>query len=436
MPSTPVAGASSFHVSQPTQVVAGHGLADRLGDYVASYGNRALLVVGDAHARASGLLARVEGSLAAAGVAVEGLEGVPPNPSVATVDAGATLARAWRADVIVGIGGGSVIDVAKAISVAAAMDTPGTFRNHLSGIRTSALLVSSTLPCVAVPTLPGSGSETNGTSVITDDETGRKLSAHSDLAAPRMAVLDADLLVDAPLTLLGPGLADAVCHAIEAMLSLGANIASDSLAEQAIRLLVRRAPQAMDLELGRDERRRALLDCWWATNLAGQALTLAGSIVTHPLAHPLSGRLDVRHGLAVAALEPAVLAVLAPRLAGTGGLERVAAAFDVRPGDHDALLRGVLTRLGKFCAAVDVRTGAADFGLAADAFDLVARDARMSGSRGLGNVPGGEVTSEELYAILELACAITPVAPAKRILQLRSSQASAQQAAAASLTRA
>lgn len=411
-------GVREFHGSQPTRLVAGSGVESRVGRYAASYGLRALIVAGERHARASGLLARVLGALRSEGMDAELLEGVGPNPTVSVVDAGATLARAWRADVIVGVGGGSVVDAAKAIATAATTDDGRSFRSHLSGLRPPGLLVTTALPVVALPTLPGSGSESNGTSVITDDETGRKLSAHSDLAAPRIALLDPELVLDAPASLVGAGLADAWCHALEAGLSSAATIASDALAEQALRMLQRDGSTPVDDRTDRDARAVALIRAWWATNLAGLALTHAGSIVTHPLAHPLSARLDARHGVAVAALEPAVLAIFAERFADDGRISRIARWIDVRGSDDPATaVRGVLTKLGRYASGMGVRESAADLGLVEPLVADVVRDARASGSRGLANLPGGEPTADELFRVLDLALEHGPATPAKRLLE-------------------
>jgi alcohol dehydrogenase class IV len=391
-------------------------VADQAGRYAAAYGRRALLVTGESHARRSGLLARVQAALHADDMAVEMLEGVGANPTASVVDAGALLARAWRADVIVAIGGGSVVDAAKAIATSAAADEHRPFREHLSGIRTSSLLVTAALPVVALPTLPGSGSETNGTSVITDDETGRKLSAHSDLAAPRIALLDPELVADAPRELVAPGLVDAWCHAVEAGLSGSSTIASDALAEQALRMLQRAGAETLALD-SRAARVEAIARAWWATNLAGMALTLAGSIVTHPLAHPLSARLDARHGEAVAALEPSVLAAFADRFIADGRITRVAHWLDVRGAeDPETALRGVLGRLVRCCTTLGVRSSVADLGLVEPLVADVVRDARASGSRGLANLPGGEPTPDELFAVLDLAREHGPTTSAKKLL--------------------
>jgi alcohol dehydrogenase class IV len=413
-------GVREFHASLPTRLVGGSGVAAQVGRYAVGYGDRALVVVGDDHARASGLLARVTASLQSEGACVELVEGIGPNPSVATVDAGAALARAWRADVVLGLGGGSVLDVAKAIATAAAARDPETFAHHLSGLRRPGLLlVDSVLPVIALPTLPGSGSESNGTSVITDDASGRKLSAHSDLAAPRIALLDPELLRDAPAELLGPGLADGFCHALEAALSSSSTIASDALAEQAMRMLLRLGPAPLR-ERGDDE---GTLAAWWATNLAGQALTLAGSIVTHPLAHPLSARLDARHGAAVAALEPAVLASFRDRFLESGSATKVGRWLDVRGAakDPEAALRGVLTKLLRYCSSLGVTGSIVDLGVRQELVSELVRDARASGSRGLRNLPGEEPTPEELFAVFDVALRHGPASSASALLSAASS---------------
>lgn len=409
---------AEFHVGATTHVVVGSGLVDRCGSWAATYGERALLVVGERHARASGLLARVEGALRSSGLQVELVEGIGPNPGVGAIDAAATFARAWRADVVVALGGGSVVDAGKAIATAAGARERRSFADHLSGRRAPDLLVDSVLPVVAIPTLPGSGSETNGTSVITDLETGRKLSAHSELAAPRIALLDPDLLLEVADELLAPGLVDAACHALEAGLSIRATPASDALAEQALRTLILLAGAPLDDTAPIELRLDAITRAWWATNLAGQALTLAGSIVTHPLAHPVSARLDARHGEAVAAIEAATIAVLGDRIATGPQLERVATWLDVRGArDPAKALQGLLTRLGRYCRSLGVTRSLGDIGVDEPSLQVLVRDARASGSRGLAALPGGEPTPVELFRILDLAREHGPGTRPKQLLE-------------------
>jgi alcohol dehydrogenase class IV len=380
----------------------GEGAVARAGSFANVLGSRALLVCGNLSGRRNGSVGEAEQSLVEAGMAYEVLEGVPANPAASLVDAGASFARAQHVDVVVAVGGGSVLDAAKAIAIAAVAGRP--FREFLSGIRTASVHIDATLPVVAVPTLPGSGSETNGTSVIVDDVSGRKLSAHSELAAPRVALIDPAFAAGAPRELLAPALADALCHAIEAGLSQRASIASDALARTAIAMLKEDAAAAADGDV--EAMGRAL----WSSNLAGQALSLAGSIATHPMAHPLSARCGAHHGAAVAALEPFVIAALAERW-GTRAATVAGWMGSAPKSDADAV-RLLVRRLAAFNKQLGITTGASDLGLAPELIATFVDDTRMSGSRGLRNTAGEPLTERELLAIYELCLDTHPhVAP-------------------------
>lgn len=387
-----------FEYSQPTQVIFGAGAASKAGSFAGVLGRRALVVCGDLSARANGALPDVTGALDEARVPYELLEGVPANPGTRIVDAGAALARAGAYDVVVGVGGGSVLDVSKAVATAAISRRP--FRQHLSGIRDSSLYVEATLPVIAVPTLPGSGSETNGTSVIVDEVTGRKLSAHSDLAAPRVALLDPAYAASAPAELLVSGVADTMCHAIEAGLSTRASIASDALAQGAVFVLLREGARATEGDV------EAMGACLWAASLAGQALTLAGSIVTHPLAHPISARFAARHGDSVAALEPVVLATLAGRWG--SAMVKLAGWFGSRATEEEPALRAVLKRLASWNRSVGVTAGIADLGVAREHVATLVEDALASGSRGLAAAPGPPLDDALLVRLFERALESRP----------------------------
>lgn len=388
-----------FEYFQPTQVIAGEGVAVRTGSLASLFGSRALVVTGAEGTRSSGALADVLSSLDAAGLGYDLLEGVPPNPSVAIVDAGAALMRSNDLDVVIAVGGGSVIDTAKAVATGAIRG--GSYRTLLSGIRSTDDRIDASAATIAIPTLPGSGSETNGTSVIIDEISGRKLSAHSELAAPRVALLDPTYAAKAPRQLIAEGCADAMSHAIEAGLSVRASHASDSLAIGAVALLGTHAVKACK------ESVEDIAACLWAANIAGQALSLAGSIVTHPLAHPLSARCGAHHGAAVAAIEPATLAARAEHL-GAAGL-KVARWLGAKPRSAgSASSRAVLQRLAKFNAAIGIEQSAGDLGLSSELAEQMIEDVMLSGSRGLANTPGPELTRADLLEIYERALHIEP----------------------------
>jgi alcohol dehydrogenase class IV len=388
----------SFDYSMTTQVVAGDGVASRVGQFAAVFGERAVLVSGEISAHRNGAFGVVAESLAANGVEFEQLEGVPSNPSTGIVDAGSALARADEAQMIIAVGGGSVIDTAKAISIGAV--APHEFRSYLSGVAERAPQVENTLPVIAVPTLLGSGSETNGTSVIVDDISGRKLSNHSDLAAPRVALIDPGFTATAPPSLRAAGIADAMCHAIEAALSERATVVSDALAEQAVRTLYRHGVAAAteSAAFPGDSASDDLIRCMWAANLAGQALSLAGSIVTHPLAHGLSARLGTHHGVAVAAIEPRVITAFGDR--NCDGIIRVAGWLGARPTmpepARDAVAKRLVAWFAKLGMKDQIKSVVWDDPIAREIVD----HAMASGSRGLTSLPGTAPTVDDLVAVL------------------------------------
>ncbi len=319
------------------------------------------------------------------------LEGIPSDPASSVVDAGAQLARVERCEVVIAIGGGSVIDAAKALALIVNSRTP--VRSLLSGVREAdtRLPLATALPLIAIPTLFGSGSETNGTSVLRDDETGRKLSLHDPLLAPRVALIDPGLSATAPRHLVATGYADAVCHALESMVSRRRSISSELAAEEAVRVLMRDAADALAGDASAHAR------CAWATTLAGQALSLAGSIVTHPLAHPISARLGARHADSVIALEPVVLAMLARRLGDASPRLRV--WFGSRAQAADGVIRAVVNRLAGWHESLQIDVSLQELGLDESMIDQCIADALASGSRGLANTPGPPLMTDELRAM-------------------------------------
>jgi alcohol dehydrogenase class IV len=307
-----------------------------------------------------------------------------------TVDMGVTMMRAFQLDTVVAVGGGSVMDTGKAIAACLAGGLPA--RSYLSGIRTAPTTFAS-LPVIAVPTLPGSGSEVNGTCVLIDDETGRKLSASSELWSPRFALVEPQFAALAPGPILGGALVDALCHGLEAGLSVNATLATDFAARGAIQELMESGEAAMNGDL------EALANCWWASIQSARALSVAGSIVTHPLAHPLSARFGVPHGLSVGLLEPIVLRELGGKMghpltkvAGWTGSKATTAAGRVR-----ALASTIEEWAEEIGLPAMTRLEASD-----DVMDLLVDDVLKSGSRGLANTPGvaiDEPLIRRVYAV-------------------------------------
>ena len=299
---------NDFIYHSPTKFVFGRGAADSVGAELAARGlRRALVVYGGGSAVRSGVLARVKASLAAAGVAHEEAGGVRPNPEVGSVRAGIGLLRESGCDCLLPVGGGSVIDCAKAIAFGAFHD--GDVWDFFDG----KAKISASLPVAAVLTLPAAGSEGSASCVISNDAAGAKRGVGSDLIRPVLAFMDPEATFSLPPYQTAAGVTDMVAHICERYFSgQPAALVTDSIAAALVKSLLVAAPRA--LADPRDYEARAAI--MWAGTLAHNDLvgcgrasstkTRAGGWESHALEHELSA-IDPRiaHGAGLAVVMPA-----------------------------------------------------------------------------------------------------------------------------------
>ena len=288
----------SFVFSLPNQVLFGVGKLRETGPAVAALGKKALLVCGPNSIK-NGVADRLEESLKTAGVAVRRYVGAIPNPTVASVDAGARMAREEGCDVIIGLGGGSPMDTAKAIAVAATQER--SIWPYAIGEKP---IPANTLPIVAITTTSGSGSHCTCYSVVSNPETHQKPGMGSPHILPRVAVVDPELMLTAP-----PGLTfatgfDVFCQGVEAYTSKLANPMSDLFAEKAIALTVQFLHRAYTN--GQDLEARAGMAL--ADTYAGIAISHAAVSLGHVIAHVLGGHYEeMAHGDALRSIYREVL---------------------------------------------------------------------------------------------------------------------------------
>jgi len=289
---------NAFEFNVPTRVVFGAGKLAEAGSLAAGYGKKALVVC-DPFFAGNGLAARLRGHLQAAGMASALYDGVIPNPTTDAIDAGAALARREGCDVIIGLGGGSAMDTAKAVAVAATHDGP--IWPYAIGEKP---VTAATLPVVAITTTSGTGSQCTCFSVITNPQTNQKPGMGSPFILPRLAIVDPELMLSVP-----PGMTlitgfDVFCHAVEAYTSTLASPFSDLLSERAISLVAKELPAVM--RNGRDLAARegmALADTY-----AGIAICHAVVSLAHVMAHVISGFYhDIPHGDALYSIYRGVL---------------------------------------------------------------------------------------------------------------------------------
>ena len=292
----------------PTKYIFGPEVIGQVGSELATCGwKRVLVVFGQGSVVRSGLLARVEGQLADAGIACVECGGVRPNPEVGFVRAGIETARAEQVDAVLAVGGGSVIDTAKAIGFG--VPYGGDVWDFFCG----KAKVADCLPICVVLTIPGAGSEGSSSCVISNDELGAKASAAGDAFRPRIAFLDPQVTFTLPPYQTAAGVTDMIAHICERSFSgVGEVPVTDNIAYGLIRALMQAAPRA----LADPEDYDARANIMWAGTLAhndlagcGRALAAggrAGGWESHALEHAMSA-LDtgITHGAGLAVILPA-----------------------------------------------------------------------------------------------------------------------------------
>ena len=377
-----------FDAALPSRLVYGPGEVEKIGALVAPLGTKVLVVVGGGSVRCSGTLDRVLGLLDEAGVGHQIFEGVSGNPKSSEADRAGKAMRDGGCDAVLALGGGSVMDVAKAAALVAGHAAP--IHRFLRKEASPGDLLQAP-PIVCVPTIAGTGSEANDTSVLTDEGTELKGSLRGPVCVPRVSILDPDLTATAPRRFALASGVDALCHAIEAYLTRKSNLLSDALARSAAGLLVEALPRLGEND---PEARGATLV---GASLAGQALSLSASIVTHAMEHPVSARLDAHHGEGLAALQPAVLERVC-----AGAPERCAEVASwlgegARPELAADAFRGFLERCG-----LEIRLRG--LGMDEGHVEKFVDDALASGARGLTASPI-DLERQDLVTIYEAALA-------------------------------
>jgi alcohol dehydrogenase class IV len=286
-----------FTLRSPHEVVFGPGVRTQTGTQAALYGRHALLVTGRHFAAQSGLLDEMTALLQATGVAVTPFAEVEAEPSLGTVERGRAAFVAAGCDLVVAVGGGSALDVGKAIAALARQ--PETVDHYFSG----AAIPGPGCPIIALPTTSGTGAEVTPNSVFTDPETRQKASIRGHTLMPAVALVDPELTLALPPAQTAWSGLDALTQAIEAYTSSGANVVSDGLAREAVVRVMGSLRQAV--AEGGDLTARTGLAL--GSLLAGLALASARLGLVHGLAHPLGALYHLPHGRVCGLLLPAVM---------------------------------------------------------------------------------------------------------------------------------
>ncbi|MDY4077267.1 MAG: bifunctional amino acid transporter/iron-containing alcohol dehydrogenase [Clostridium sp.] len=287
----------NFSFFLPVNVVFGCGKLKEVGNLTKPYGKKALIVTGKSSAKKSGIYDKVNESLKKVGIDSVLFDKVTPNPLTTTAEEGAKFANENGCDVVVGIGGGSIMDCAKAIAFLSV--NKGDINDYIF----NKIQSDKALPLVLIPTTCGTGSEGNGFAVLTNPENGDKKSLRCNAIVAKVSIVDPECMMTMPKKVLASVGFDALCHNIEAYTSRISQPFTDALSLYAISLI---ADNLVDVYNGSEEK-EAWEKITLASTIGGMVINTAGVTLAHGMEHPASGLKNIVHGQGLAALTPTII---------------------------------------------------------------------------------------------------------------------------------
>ena len=352
---------SAFKIAN--KLITGQGAIEQLGGELTRLKINHPLIVTDAILVKSGT---VDLALAQLGGRQYGIfDEVKPEPEISIVEDCARAYRAGAHDGLIGVGGGSAIDIAKAVAAFVGHDGP---LEALFGVDQ---VPRKGPPLIAIPTTAGTGSEVTNVAILSDKAAQLKKGIVSDYLLPDVALVSPQMTLSCPRSVTAASGVDALVHAIESYLSVNASPITDSLALGAIRLIVKALPKAY----ANPANLHAREDMATASLMAGMAFGNAGVGAVHALAYPLGGRFNIAHGVSNALLLPYVMAW--NKMACVERFRDIADAMGVPLAGLSEQQAASLAveAMAELCAAVDIPTGMRSFGVPEEAIPAMAQEA-------------------------------------------------------------
>ena len=370
----------NFEFRNPTKIVFGRGAEARVGPETAAHARKVLLHYGGGSIKASGLHARVVASLREAGVEWVELPGVQPNPRLSLVHEGVRLCKQQGLGLVLAVGGGSVIDSAKAIAMGAVVE------NDVWDFYLGKGEPRAALPVGTVLTIPAAGSEASTGTVVTKEEGLLKRAVNSELIYPRFSILNPELAFTLPPFQVACGASDIMAHLMERYFTVVKAVDfTDRLLEATMKTVALKAPRV--LESPRD------YDTWaelmWAGTVAHNNLLNTGRIgdwASHDIEHEISAIYDVAHGAGLAVVFPAWMRHTLARDPGRFAQWAVRVwNVDMDFSSPEATAREGIRRLEAWYHAIGLGTRLSDLGVGKDRLDEMARKCTDGGRRTVGN---------------------------------------------------
>lgn len=289
---------NSFEFFAPTRIFFGKGQLEKIGPAIKNYGNKILIAYGNGSIKKNGIYKDVVKVLKENGIEFHELSGIKPNPSIESVREGVRLCRENKLAFILAIGGGSVIDCAKGIAAGALYDgDPWDFYIYKA-------TVTKAIPIGTVITLAATGSEMNGTTVVSNEETTSKMAMGSEFLKPKFSLLDPEYTFSVGKYLTAAGTVDIMSHCFEQYFSgVRDTFLQDRLAEAILKTCIHFGPIALEDPENYDARANLM----WASSVALNGLLATGKQgdwATHMIEHEFSARTDLTHGIGLAIITP------------------------------------------------------------------------------------------------------------------------------------
>ena len=387
----------NFVFQNPTKILFGRGMEEHVGEETAVYSKKVLLHYGGGSIKSSGLYDRITSSLKKAGVEWVELAGVKPNPRVSMVYEGIKLVKENNLGLILAVGGGSVIDSAKAIAMGAVID--GDVWDFYLGKGEP----KAALPIGTVLTIPAAGSEASTGTVITNEDGWFKRAVNSELIYPRFSILNPELAFSLPKFQVACGVTDIMAHLMERYFTNVTHVAfMDRMLEAAMKTLICQAPIVLEEPHNYD----AWAELMWTGTIAHNNLLNTGRVgdwASHDIEHEISGIYDIAHGAGLAIVFPAWMKHVYKH-----DINRFAQwairvwNVDMDVFDPERVARTGIDRMEAFFRSMGLVTRLADAGIAGDRIDEMASKATDGNTRRFGNfVPLDKDAVKKILALAE-----------------------------------
>ena len=377
-----------FNYFLPVNIVFGSGKVLETGELTRPYGKKALIVTGKSSAKKSGLYDKVNDSLKAAGLETALFDKVSQNPLTTTAQEGADFAKANGCDVVVAIGGGSIMDCAKAIAFLSKND--GDINDYIY----NRLRSDDALPLVLIPTTCGTGSEGNGFAVLTNPDNGDKKSLRCNAIVAKVSIVDPECMMTMPKKVLASVTFDALCHNIEAYTSKIAQPLTDALSLYAIELIANNLVSVYNGTGNKKEWENITM----ASTIGGMVINTAGVTLAHGMEHPASGLKNIVHGQGLAALTPVVID--ASYKGDEEKFGNIAKIFIIQTPAQSAA--DCADKIRELLKAIDLECKLSDLGIAEEDIPWMAENCMKVSAAGVANNPV-VFTQEEIAEIYRKA---------------------------------